>query len=83
MKYAVYNKDGFIGTYEWDGSKEIIDSEDEELSKLLKAPYTTLGGYETDEAFVTEDVTYEPNTLDHFEALIIEMWKFGFDTIEL
>lgn len=83
MKYAVYDKNGFIGMYEWDGSKEVIDSENKELLKLLQAPYTTLSGFKDTEAYVTTDVTYEPNTKEHFDALITEMWNFGFDVIEL
>ncbi len=83
MKYAIYNKDGFIGMYEWDGSKEVIDSEDKKLLDLVKAPYTTLSGFKDPEAFVTTEVTYDPNTLEHYNALIIEMHQFGFDVIDL
>ncbi len=72
-----------IGTYEWDGSKEIIDSEDKELLKLLEAPYTTRGGRKTREAYVSMDVTHQPQTERHFNALVVEMDRFGFEAIEL
>jgi len=83
MRYAIYNKDGFLGTFGWDGNKEVVDSEDEVLLKLLKAPYTTLGSLVTEDERATIDVTYQPNTKEHFDVLVIEMDKFGFEAIEL
>lgn len=71
-------KGEFLGTAEFKDGKMSIDVTDAKLEKLLKEPYTTMTGGVKGGVAYDRFITYQPGTPEHFEAIVIECYRFGY-----
>jgi len=71
-------KGEFLGTAEFKDGKIRIDVTDAKLEKLLKEPYTTMRGGIKEGVAYDRFITYQPGTPEHFKAIVIECYRFGY-----
>lgn len=66
-------KGEFLGTAELKDGRLITNVSDPKLKEMLENPYPPTSGETTDET-----VIYQPGTIEHLRAIVLDCWQFGY-----